>query len=241
MVLGFGAVELLAVAGAMWGGWAAFAVAVMYLALAAAATRLLRRAPNTPCACLGSTSAPVTRGHIVLDLAAAFVALCAAGNAGSPLRLVGEHPEASLVLAALVGCCVALFGMVLGAAVDGRRRRRMTTAILATETVVLVLLTIVVAGLLRSHGEILRRLHALGGEDATGEPPAIATATGTVHDIAGVGLDDDAMQLADRPRAEGAHCWRSCRVVVSPAGTSGPRSPSPARSVCRTTSASWRW
>jgi hypothetical protein len=72
----------------------------------------------------------------------------------------------------------------------------MTTAILATETVVLVLLTIVVAGLLRSHGEILRRLHALGGEDATGEPPAIATATGTVHDIAGVGLDDDAMQLA---------------------------------------------
>jgi Methylamine utilisation protein MauE len=116
VVLGFGAVELLAGgAGAMWGGWAAFAVAVMYLALAAAATRLLRRAPNTPCACLGSTSAPVTRGHIVVDLAAAFVALCAAGNAGSPLRLVGEHPEASLVLAALVGCCVALFGMVLGA------------------------------------------------------------------------------------------------------------------------------
>jgi hypothetical protein len=72
----------------------------------------------------------------------------------------------------------------------------MTTAILATETVVLVLLTIVVAGLLRSHGEILRRLHALGGEDTTGEPPAIATATGTVHDIAGLGLDDDAMQLA---------------------------------------------
>jgi hypothetical protein len=76
----------------------------------------------------------------------------------------------------------------------------MTTAILATETVVLVLLTIVVAGLLRSHGEILRRLHALDGDGdgdgAVNEPPAIATATGTVHDIAGMGLDDDAMQLA---------------------------------------------
>jgi hypothetical protein len=76
----------------------------------------------------------------------------------------------------------------------------MTTAILATETVVLVLLTIVVAGLLRSHGEILRRLHALDGDgdgaDAATEPPAIATTTGTVHDIGGTGLDDDAMQLA---------------------------------------------
>jgi hypothetical protein len=74
----------------------------------------------------------------------------------------------------------------------------MTTAILATETVVLVLLTIVVAGLLRSHGEILRRLHALDGDGngAASEPPAIATATGSVHHIAGTGLDDDAMQLA---------------------------------------------
>jgi hypothetical protein len=116
VVLGFGAVELSAGgAGAMWGAGAAYAVAVMYLALAAAATRLLRRAPNTPCSCLGSTSAPVTRGHIALDLAAAFVALLAARNAGSPLQLVAEHPEASLVLGALVGCCVALFGMVLGA------------------------------------------------------------------------------------------------------------------------------
>jgi hypothetical protein len=115
VVLGFGAVELLAGgAGAMRGGRTAFAVAVVYLALAAAATRLLRRAPNTPCSCLGSTSAPVTRGHIALDLAAALVALVAARN-GSPLQLVAEHPETSLLLGALVGCCVALFGMVLGA------------------------------------------------------------------------------------------------------------------------------
>ena len=38
----------------------------------------------------------------------------------------------------------------------------MTSAILVVETVVVVLLTLLVAGLLRSHAEILRRLHALG-------------------------------------------------------------------------------
>src|SRR5437764_12142881 len=50
---------------------------------------------------------------------------------------------------------------------EPRRRREgsdidMTNAILVVETVVLVLLTLLVAGLLRSHAEILRRLHALG-------------------------------------------------------------------------------
>ena len=38
----------------------------------------------------------------------------------------------------------------------------MTAAILIIESCVLVLLTLLVAGLLRSHAEILRRLHALG-------------------------------------------------------------------------------
>lgn len=41
------------------------------------------------------------------------------------------------------------------------------TVLIVTEAVVIVLLVILVAGLLRSHAEILRRLHALdGGEDA---------------------------------------------------------------------------
>ena len=34
--------------------------------------------------------------------------------------------------------------------------------LIAVETLVLVLLTLLVAGLLRSHAEILRRLHAIG-------------------------------------------------------------------------------
>jgi hypothetical protein len=113
-IVAFGVVELLVgIGGAVWGGAAAFAVAVMYVALAGVALRLVRRAPATPCSCLGATNAPATRAHVVLDLAAAVIALVAARGAGSPLQLVADHPGPSLVLGALVGCCVALFGMVL--------------------------------------------------------------------------------------------------------------------------------
>ena len=51
------------------------------------------------------------------------------------------------------------------------------TALVAIETVVLVLLAIAVTGLLRSHGEILRRLHALGvglDPDADGNDTPVA-------------------------------------------------------------------
>jgi len=83
------------------------------------------------------------------------------------------------------------------------------TALVAVETVVLVLLAIAVTGLLRSHGEILRRLHALGvgldldeGSDAT---PAVLRPRGDrardgaglapAADLAGAGLHDDAVSL----------------------------------------------
>ena len=86
----------------------------------------------------------------------------------------------------------------------------MTNAILVVETVVLVLLTLLVAGLLRSHAEILRRLHALGsGLD----PDAPADVPGPVShpvdlrspgpstfaaavDLDGAGLRDDAVHVS---------------------------------------------
>lgn len=85
----------------------------------------------------------------------------------------------------------------------------MTTAILVIETAVLAVLTLLVAGLLRSHAEILRRLHALGaGLDvddpvaASGLRPARpadlrASEPGFVSaaDLAGSGLRDDAMHV----------------------------------------------
>jgi hypothetical protein len=86
----------------------------------------------------------------------------------------------------------------------------MTNTILVTETVVLVLLTVLVAGLLRSHGEILRRLHALGAgldpdapvPDGASRPVPVelrlnaAESFAAATDIAGAGLRDDAMHVA---------------------------------------------
>ncbi|HEV7527214.1 MAG TPA: hypothetical protein VGP92_19825 [Acidimicrobiia bacterium] len=85
----------------------------------------------------------------------------------------------------------------------------MTTAILVVESVVLVLLTLLVAGLLRSHAEILRRLHALGAgldpdADSTpislnrsvdlraSDPDSFAAAV----DVVGAGLRDDAVHVS---------------------------------------------
>ena len=83
----------------------------------------------------------------------------------------------------------------------------MTTVILAVETAVLVLLALLVAGLLRSHAEILRRLHELGaGLDDDG--PAESTRRSidlraevsdsfvAAADLDGAGLRDDALHVS---------------------------------------------
>jgi hypothetical protein len=53
------------------------------------------------------------------------------------------------------------------------------TALVAVETVLLVLLVVLVAGLLRSHAEILRRLGPAGPDGAASPVPAPPTAAGT--------------------------------------------------------------
>jgi hypothetical protein len=84
------------------------------------------------------------------------------------------------------------------------------SVLIAIETVVIVLLTVLVAGLLRSHAEILRRLHAIdqGGEldDSAAVPATIALgetrtdASGAsgrrAHDISGETLTDDVVHVA---------------------------------------------
>jgi hypothetical protein len=86
-----------------------------------------------------------------------------------------------------------------------------TSAILVVETVVVVLLTLLVAGLLRSHAEILRRLHALGagldpdaaaeGPSPTMSPPVDPRTPGSetfaaATDLDGAGLRDDAVHVS---------------------------------------------
>ena len=81
------------------------------------------------------------------------------------------------------------------------------TALVVVESVVLVLLVVLVTGLLRSHGEILRRLHALGaGLDPDAETtPAVLRPRGDLHrvgaglgpaaDLSGASLRDDAVSI----------------------------------------------
>lgn len=113
VVAGFGAIEVVSgVTGALFGGPAALAVAACYVALTAFAFRLLRHAPATPCACLGSSSAVVTPMHVGLNAVAAVVAIVAASG-GSPWTQFSGHWGAALVFTVLVACCVRLASLAL--------------------------------------------------------------------------------------------------------------------------------
>ena len=114
-VRALGTVEIVtAVAGLAVGGIAAAAVAIVYAALALAAARLFVRSPGTACGCLGASDAPVTATHIVVNVAAVFVAAFAAA-AGAPLAAVGRGAWSQLAFVVLVGCCAWLLTSVLDA------------------------------------------------------------------------------------------------------------------------------
>lgn len=71
-------------------------------------------------------------------------------------------------------------------------------ALVGIETALLVLLSVLVAGLLRSHAEILRKLHQLGAGDDAGVAVAVPTRAATPGrgaDIAGVTPDGDAVHI----------------------------------------------
>jgi hypothetical protein len=77
------------------------------------------------------------------------------------------------------------------------------TILVATETVLLILLAVLVAGLLRSHAEILRRLGP-PREDHDAAPATGAPDRGAepAPDIAGMTLDGEAIQIGMRPGGE---------------------------------------
>lgn len=112
---GVGGVEIaVGVSGVVLGGSAALVVAVAYLVLAGFALRLIRHAPATPCACLGASSVPVSRVHVLVDLGAVAIALAAASG-GAPFAPVAHRPFASAVFVVLVASCVKLGALTFDA------------------------------------------------------------------------------------------------------------------------------
>src|SRR5262249_54090873 len=106
-VRAFATAEILtAVVGVLFGGVAALVVAAQFVVLAAVASRLYRRAPSTPCGCLGGRSeTPASRAHVAIDAIAAFVALIAAFGT-TPLDTLSTQPLAGMPFVVLV-CCAA--------------------------------------------------------------------------------------------------------------------------------------
>jgi len=92
------------------------------------------------------------------------------------------------------------------------------TALVAVESVVLVLLAVLVAGLLRSHATILRRLHELDGapEGRSGRlsvDPPIRTVAGVPEPVAGRGRNAAAHDLTGRDAQGGATVVRVAGVA----------------------------
>lgn len=69
--------------------------------------------------------------------------------------------------------------------------------LIGVETAMLVLMAVLVAGLLRSHAEILRALHRMGVDpsDVAGGRRPEGEPVGQPYDIAGVTPDDDAVHI----------------------------------------------
>jgi hypothetical protein len=111
---------VVATAGAIFGGAAAIVVAAAYAALAGTALVLWRRAPDTPCGCLGASNEPATGAHVALNACAAIAAVVAA-FAARPGAVIADQPLAGVPFVALVLLAAALAPVVA----QGRPARRL--------------------------------------------------------------------------------------------------------------------
>ena len=103
-----------AVLGVVFGYAAAALVGVVYIGLALVALRLLRIAPAKPCGCLGSSNAPASRAHVMLNFSAAAIAFAAA-FAGSPLARIPSPPLQAVTLVVLVAVAIRLAALTIDA------------------------------------------------------------------------------------------------------------------------------
>jgi hypothetical protein len=108
----FGIVEIVSALAGLFVGGACLAVAMVYAALTMVAYTLHRRAPSTPCGCLGAPSQPAGAGHVFLNALGALVAALAATQPAVMSRVVAD-PVPGLVLVALALCCARLAVLTL--------------------------------------------------------------------------------------------------------------------------------
>ena len=176
------------------------------------------RSPGTACGCLGASDAPVTAVARRGERRGGGRGRCSRSRRARRCRRSaaacgrGSRSCCSSAAARALVATGARHAPALNAAV--REGGSAMTALVVIETVVLVLLTVVVIGLLRSHGEILQQLHALGagldpdvarqrrcrsGRAAT--CPRDGAGLGPAADLAGAGLHDDAVTHSRGRRA----------------------------------------
>ena len=115
--------------------------------------------------------------------------------------------------------------------------------LITVEAVAIALLAVLVAGLLRSHAEILRALHDAGIDTGhendrlriAGRSPVARNRSegAAAADVVGVTPDGRVDRDRRRRRAVTTRCSRFCPPAASPAPASGARSPSAARTPCR--------
>ena len=252
------------------GRWPCAAAAVLFAGFTAISVRLVRLGPGAgSCGCFGERSSRPSWWHVGVDAAATVVLGAGAVTATTGVASHWhELPGQGYVYLGLDRARRLPAGRADDRAArhpfrPARRRRRrpprrrvrcevrsVTTesdparepmlVLVILEGVVLALLAVLVVGLLRSHAEILRRLHELGagayGDDDV--QPRAATRMRTQPGVAeprehGDGRPRRVRHHAGRVRrwrsawstAPTPRCWRSSRADASPAATSGPRSP----------------
>jgi hypothetical protein len=117
-----GSIEVaLGTLGALIGGGVALLVAALYGAFVAVALHLRRRAPGTPCGCLGDKSATVGVAHVAVSTGAAVVAVgYGVGLGGGIFSVSSDQPIAGLPYLGLVGCCIAVVTLFLTVASEER-------------------------------------------------------------------------------------------------------------------------
>jgi hypothetical protein len=110
----FGTAELaVASVGAVFGGVGALFVALCFGALALVAFRLVRRAPATPCGCLGASDAPASIAHVVVNTVAALAGFAMFVAGGSPLTVLTDQPLAAAPFVVLVVCAARLAALLI--------------------------------------------------------------------------------------------------------------------------------